>query len=315
MSIVKIDGLTKKYGKYTALNNISISIEEGIIFGLLGPNGSGKSTLINILSGSLSFNKGKCTILGQDIIRDSKYIKSRIGIVPQQYAFYEDLKVRENLEFFGRLYGLSKMEIKNNISKISESVGLTSYENEYPGKFSGGMKRRVNIACALIHNPKLLIMDEPTASLDILGREDILNTVKDINKSGCTVIYTTHNMEEVEAICSRVAILNNGEVMGEGTVGDIRNIVLGKKIIEIVINKLSQNQRRSIGESIKNKIFFDKVTIEEKSKKEDLIRFESDNITITLERVIPILKNNKIIIEDININKTSLEESFLRLTI
>lgn len=312
MNVVEIKGLIKKYNNIIALKDINLSIGAEEIYGLLGPNGSGKSTLINILSGIIKYDRGICEVLGKDVIRDSKYIKKCIGVVPQEYSFYNDLKVKENMQLFGRLYGLKGRVLNKRIEEILERLDLSEYGNKYPVSFSGGMKRKVNIACSLIHNPKILIMDEPTASLDPIARDYVLNIVKEINKDGCTVIYTSHYLEEVDYLCDRAAILNNGVVIAEGSMKDINNIFKKRNIIDIEVSKLNKREMEKIT-NIKSQVLFlsnSEISINDKYNN---IRIKCDNQAIVLERVLMFLRENNIGIKDISISKASLEDTFVRL--
>ena len=312
MNVVEIRNLVKKYNDVTALKNVSLSVEEGIIYGLIGPNGSGKSTLINIISGLLSFDNGVCTILGRDINKNKRYIKNNIGVVPQEYSFYDDLKVKENMELFGRLYGLNKKSVNIRSDDILYKLGLIKDKNKYPSSFSGGMKRRVNIACSLIHNPKILIMDEPTAGLDPISRDYVLDVVKKINKEGCTVIYTSHYMEEVEDICRKAAILNKGVLLAEGDIKEIKALVSNRNSINISIMNINDEIIRKINNIKHNIIFFGDVDFNLDINKKNIF-IQCNNPSLVLEKLLIFCRENKIFIKDINITKSTLEETFLRL--
>lgn len=312
MNVVEIKGLIKKYNNVIALNNIDLYIEEGMIYGLLGPNGSGKSTLINILSGVLSFDKGKCNVFQRDINANKKYIKANIGVVPQEYSFYDDLKVKENLELFGGLYGLNRKMIENRIDCILKKLDLFQYKNKYPSSFSGGMKRRVNIACSLIHNPKILIMDEPTASLDPVARDYVLNLVKSINKEGCTVIYTSHYLEEVDFLCDRAAIINKGKVLAEGTTKEINNIFSKRTIIDISLTNLDEKKINKL-KNIKKEVLFLNDTDVNIDLLHNNINIRCNKPSVILEKILVFFRENKINIKDINIDKATLEETFIKL--
>ncbi|WP_144560966.1 ABC transporter ATP-binding protein, partial [Bacillus paralicheniformis] len=202
MNVLEIHHLTKKFGDFVAVDNISLSIEEGEIFGLLGANGAGKSTTIHMISSLLRCNEGEILILGKNIAKHRKFAKMNIGIVPQDLAIYEDLTAYENVKFFAGLYGLRGAQLRNRVEEALQFVGLSDKHKSFPKNFSGGMKRRLNIACAIAHRPKLIIMDEPTVGIDPHSRNYILESVKKLNAMGCTIIYTSHYMEEVEEICT-----------------------------------------------------------------------------------------------------------------
>jgi len=225
LKIVSIEGLSKKYKQVIAVNNLSLSIYPGEIYGLLGPNGAGKSTTINIISGLLKKDDGSVRIFDMDIDKEFHNIKRNIGIVPQDLAIYEDLTAFENVSFFASLYGLRGRRLKEAVAQALEFVGLTEKAKEFPKRYSGGMKRRLNIACAIAHRPRLIIMDEPTVGIDPQSRNHILQSVKQLNSMGCTIIYTSHYMEEVEEICSRIGIIDHGKLIAEGTNDQLKSTI------------------------------------------------------------------------------------------
>lgn len=215
--IARIENIVKRYGNQLALDCVDLSIEEGEILGLLGPNGAGKTTLLHGMMGLIPIDSGKISIFGKELKKYGKEIKRELGLVTQEVTIFEDLTAWDNLAFFGGVYGLKGEELKKNIGETLEIVGLTDYQKKCPAKFSGGMKRRLNIACALVHKPKFLIMDEPTVGIDAQSRSYILETIRNLNGMGTTILYTTHYIEEVQSISSRVVILDQGHVIAEGT--------------------------------------------------------------------------------------------------
>ncbi|CAH1210132.1 Linearmycin resistance ATP-binding protein LnrL [Paenibacillus plantiphilus] len=217
MSMVVFDEVVKKYDSVLSVNHLSLAIEEGEIFGLLGPNGAGKSTSIHILAGLLGADSGDVKVGGHSVRKEPLAVKSLIGLVPQELAIYETLTAEENVTFFARLYGLRGKLLRERVAEALEFVGLSDRVKAKPATFSGGMKRRLNIACAIMHRPKLIIMDEPTVGIDPQSRNHILESVKTLNKMGSTIIYTSHYMEEVEAISSRVGIMDRGRLIALGT--------------------------------------------------------------------------------------------------
>ncbi|MCQ2529332.1 MAG: ABC transporter ATP-binding protein [Saccharofermentans sp.] len=224
-TVVKLDGLIKKYDNKPVVDGLTLDIKEGEIFGLLGPNGAGKSTTMNMICSLLKPTAGNIELFGMDIKKDAKKIKPLIGYIPQDLAIYGNLKAWENVELFTSLYDVKGAELKKAIDDSLEFVELTDRRNSYAKTFSGGMKRRLNIACALGHKPKLLIFDEPTVGIDPQSRNFILEKIKKANSDGTTVIYTSHYMEEVEAVCTRVAIMDNGKIVAIGTKEDLKNMV------------------------------------------------------------------------------------------
>lgn len=235
MNVLEINQLTKKFGDYTAVDNLSLSVQEGEIFGFLGPNGAGKSTTIHIVASLLSATKGEIAIMGRKVAKNGKFAKQSIGFVPQDLAIYENMTAYENVHFFAGLYGLRGAELKRSVVEALEFVGLSDRQGSFPKNFSGGMKRRLNIACAIAHKPKLIIMDEPTVGIDPQSRSYILNSVRKLNRMGSTIIYTSHYMEEVEEICSRIAIVDHGKIIAEGTKAELKAIITNQKSISIAV--------------------------------------------------------------------------------
>jgi ABC-2 type transport system ATP-binding protein len=216
-SILEVQNLVKKYGDFTAVKGITFDIQEGEIFSLLGPNGAGKTTTISMLSTLYAPTAGDATIGGHSITKNPMAVKRVIGVVPQELAFYEDLTARENLIFWGQMYGLSGKSLYSRVDEVLDQIGLTDKARNRLKTYSGGMKRRVNIGVGLLHRPRLLFMDEPTVGIDPQSRRSILDTVKDLNKQGMTLLYTTHYMEEAEELSDRVGIIDHGELIALGT--------------------------------------------------------------------------------------------------
>ncbi len=232
-NILEVQGLAKSYGDFIAVKGISFSIKEGEIFSLLGPNGAGKTTTISMLSTLYAPTSGDATIAGHSVTKDPMAVRNAIGVVPQDLALYEDLTARENLTFWGQMYGLSGTSLKNRVEEVLGQIGLVDKAKDRIKTYSGGMKRRVNIGVGLLHKPKLLFMDEPTVGIDPQSRRAILDTVKDLNKQGMTVLYTTHYMEEAEELSNRVGIIDHGELIAIGTqkeltqqVGETETLIL-----------------------------------------------------------------------------------------
>ncbi len=215
--ILQVQNLVKKYGDFTAVKGVSFDIQQGEIFSLLGPNGAGKTTTISMLSTLYDPTGGDATIAGHSIRKDPMAVRRVIGVVPQDLALYEDLTARENLEFWGQMYNLGGKALASRIDEVLEQIGLTERAKDRVRAFSGGMKRRVNIGVGLLHKPQLLFMDEPTVGIDPQSRRAILDTVKDLNARGMTVLYTTHYMEEAAELSDRVGIIDHGELIALGT--------------------------------------------------------------------------------------------------
>ncbi|MBN2737137.1 MAG: ABC transporter ATP-binding protein [Spirochaetales bacterium] len=223
--MIRISGVNKKYQDIKALDHVDLEIGKGELFGLLGPNGAGKTSLIKILCGLLSVNSGDIFINGLDLRKDITSIKRIIGIVPQDLAIYKDLTAYENIRFFASLYGLKGKALKAAVEETLEFTGLSDSARKKPKTFSGGMKRRLNIACGLAHSPKILFMDEPTVGIDPQTRNHILESVRQLNRKGCTVIYTTHYMEEAESLCSRIAIIDHGKIIAQGSREELQSLI------------------------------------------------------------------------------------------
>jgi ABC-2 type transport system ATP-binding protein len=223
MNVVQLEHLSKQYSKtgVPAVSDLSITIPEGAVFGLLGPNGAGKSTTVMILCGLMRPDSGSVFVLGMDMLHDGKEIRRQIGVAPQEIALFPTLTATENLQYFGRMYGLKRVHLKEQIIKYLETFGLTDKADKQVRTFSGGMKRRLNLIAAILHHPKLVILDEPTAGVDVHSRNMILNFLDDLKKEGTSIIYSSHVLEEAERICSHVAVVDEGKLITTGTVKDV----------------------------------------------------------------------------------------------
>jgi ABC-2 type transport system ATP-binding protein len=216
-----MESVVKRYGNVTALDHLNLDISEGEIFGLLGPNGAGKTTAIRVMTGLIPADSGTVTMFGEKQTVTNLNTRRQMGLVTQEITVFTDLTAVENLRYFGGLHGLKGAELTANVNAVLEFVELSEHAKKYPKNFSGGMQRRLNIACALVHKPGLLIMDEPTVGIDPQSRNHILESVKKIAKRGTTVLYTSHYMEEVQAICDRISIMDAGRVIAEGTLDEL----------------------------------------------------------------------------------------------
>lgn len=236
MKAINVQSLYKSFGEIQAVQGASFEANQGEIISLLGPNGAGKTTTISMLSTLLRPDQGDAFIFGHSVVKDPMAVKELLGVVPQEIALYEDLSARENLNFWGKMYGLRGTTLKTRVSEVLETIGLSDRQNDRVGKFSGGMKRRVNIAVALLHRPQVLFMDEPTVGIDPQSRRHILDSVKALNTQGMTVLYTTHYMEEAEELSDRIAIMDNGKVIANGTQAELVKIVGQYDRIDVEIN-------------------------------------------------------------------------------
>lgn len=238
--------LVKNYGEFCAVDHLSFSVYENEIFGLLGPNGAGKSTTMNVISTLIGFNKGSVTVGGADLEKDKAVIKRNLGLVPQEIAVYPFLNAEENVRFFASLYGLKGAELKEAAREALEFVGLADRAKMKPKQMSGGMKRRLNIACGIAHRPKLILMDEPTVGVDAQSREHILGSIKTLRERGATVIYTSHYMNEVEAICDRIAIIDHGQFIACGTEEELVALVSGSQTLKIRTELSTDEERKGL---------------------------------------------------------------------
>jgi len=223
--IVEVSGLVKRFGELTAVDGVSFEIADGEIFGLLGPNGAGKTTTISMISCLLAPDEGDVRVAGHSVTEDSIGVRRALGVVPQEIALYPTLTAAENLKFWGRMYGLSGRSLDDAVAYGLAMAGLEDKAKVRVETFSGGMKRRINIAAGILHRPQVLLMDEPTVGIDPQSRNHILETVRDLNREGMTVVYTSHYMEEVEALCDRIAIVDHGRCIALGTLDELRALV------------------------------------------------------------------------------------------
>lgn len=303
--VIEIENLTKCYGKFKAIDNLSLYVEKGKIFGLLGPNGSGKSTTINCILSLLEFEKGTIKIFGKEMQPNAYDIKSKIGVVFQDVAVFDELTVYENINYFCGLYIKDKLTRIKYVDDAIELTGLQDFKKFRPKQLSGGLLRRLNIACGIAHKPELIFLDEPTVAVDPQSRNNILEGIKQLNKNGATIVYTTHYMEEVELLCNRIAILDKGKIIAIGTKEDLKELVtIGEKITVDV-----QNLQPEL--------------LEKLSKIKNVIecKYEDNTLYVTyqkgeenLENMIDFLKKNNVRYDRIFSELPTLNDVFLELT-
>lgn len=244
--MIHIENLVKRYGDLVALNHLNLDIHEGEIFGLLGPNGSGKTTAINCLLSLLKYDKGTIEVFGQPMTPESYQVKQQIGIVLQNVAVFDELTVYENIDYFCGLYVSDKKRRKELVNEAIQFVGLEDYCKTRPGKLSGGLLRRLNIACGIAHKPRLIIMDEPTVAVDPQSRNKILEGIQKLNEQGSTIIYTSHYMEEVEQICTCIAIMDHGRVIASGTTEELKKMIKTGETITVEAILLEEKHLQDI---------------------------------------------------------------------
>ena len=244
--VIKIENLVKRYRELVALDHFNLEIEEGEIFGLLGPNGSGKTTTINCILSLLSYDKGSIQVFGKEMHPDSYDSKRQIGVVMQNVAVFDELTVYENIDYFCGLYVKDKTLRKQYVEEAIDFVGLNEFRKFYPKKLSGGLLRRLNIACGIAHKPKLIFLDEPTVAVDPQSRNKILEGILELNRQGATIIYTSHYMEEVEQICTRIAIMDKGKNLAIGTNEELKQMIKKSEIISVDILDIAEEDINAI---------------------------------------------------------------------
>jgi linearmycin/streptolysin S transport system ATP-binding protein len=301
--ILDIKHISKSYNDIVALKKFSLNLAKGEVLGLLGPNGAGKTTLISILSGTLQDFSGSVTFKGQNLFTN-RLLKNNMGIVPQDMAFYEDLNAMDNLMFWGGLYDIPRKELKRRAQELLELVELSSRAKEPIKNFSGGMKRRLNVAIGLIHKPELLLMDEPTVGIDVQAKVSILDIIKNVGSQGTAVIFTTHQLAEVEETCSRIAIMDKGSVLAVGSLDELIQIVGERELVEVagefsadmISGKLKDVKYLEIISAVDNQV---------------TVAFEK---TEKIPAMMELLFNNNIPVTDLKIKSPNLEAVFLKLT-
>jgi len=231
--VFQVRGLIKSYGPVRAVDGVSFTVAKGEVYGLLGPNGAGKTTIMSMLSGLLAPDEGQIVFDSIDLAAFPLKVKAQLGIVPQEPALYENLSARENLQFWGGLYGLTGARLNEAVDRVLDLVGLKERAKDPVKQYSGGMKRRINLALGLVHAPRAVLMDEPTVGIDPQARLNILEAVKNVAASGTTVIYTTHYLEEVEQLCDRIAIMDHGKILAEGTLDELKSRVGGRDVVTV----------------------------------------------------------------------------------
>lgn len=305
MSLAVLTDVVKRYNDKLTVDHVNVTIQAGEIFGLLGPNGAGKSTTISMICGLLKIDGGDIRIDGLSVSANPLEVKRRIGLVPQELALYDMLTAEENATFFGRLYGLRGKLLKERVAEALAFTGLSDRAKEKPATFSGGMKRRLNIACAIMHRPKLIIMDEPTVGIDPQSRNHILDSVKALNKLGSTIIYTSHYMEEVAAICDRVAIMDKGHIIACGTEKELRERVAQE---EKIVIKATQITPELINE-LKLHPRISRVEV-----KDGVVELYLPSSQGELQDILFIFAKHEGIIGSLHIEEPDLETLFLSLT-
>lgn len=308
VNIIHVQDLKKTFGQIDAVKGVSFTVEKGESFSLLGPNGAGKSTIINMLTGLFAPTSGSIQLKGIDVIKEPKRAQKLIGVVPQEIALYESMSARENLKFWGRMYNLTGKALETSVDEVLEIIGLTERAKQKIETFSGGMKRRVNIGAAILHQPEILIMDEPTVGIDPQSRNHILETVKRLNNEGMTIIYTSHYMEEVEYLCERIGIVDHGDLIACGTLRDLRETIGNRSKIVLTIDKDSLHSDL-VSKVLKSSFLEKDVHIHESQ----LILFHGQPQSV-LSEFIQLVTQTGVKIAAVEIIEPNLESVFLHLT-
>lgn len=303
--VIEVKDLTKKYKELTAVDHLSFNIEEGEILGLLGPNGSGKSTTINCILSLLTMNEGQIKIFGKEMKPNAYNIKKDIGVIFQEVAVFEELTVYENIDYFCGLYISNKKERKEKVEKAIEFAGLQEFKKFYPKQLSGGLLRRLNIACGIAHEPKLIFLDEPTVAVDPQSRNNILEGIKALRKKGATILYTTHYMEEAEILCDRIIIMDKGKIIAQGTKDELKELAGIEEKVRLEVENLPEEKQEKI----------------KKMKHVEEVNYEGNQLTISFQKgennftnLLEWLKQEKITYDGIYSEKPSLNDVFLELT-
>lgn len=302
--MIKVQNLVKKYGDITALNGVSFDIKEGEFYGLLGPNGAGKTTTISILSSIVKPDKGIVSIAGYDLEKNPEQCKRSIGVVTQEIALYNKLSAWDNLLFWGSLYGVPAAELKTRITETLTLFGLADRKNDAVDTYSGGMKRRINIASALLHRPRVLFMDEPTVGIDPQSRNLIFEVLEKLHNEGMTIVYTTHYMEEAERFCDRIGIIDKGQIIAQGTLAELKSTGGIKESIAVTFNELTEEMINKLGAALGGECKFAGNTL----------HYYTANIRDDLGKAIIRCNEVGADIAQIEIQKVNLETVFLSLT-
>ncbi|WP_055667742.1 ABC transporter ATP-binding protein [Desnuesiella massiliensis] len=303
--VIKVKNLVKRYGDLIALDHLNMEVNQGEVFGLLGPNGSGKTTAINCILSLLKYDKGSIEIYGKPMSPDAYDIKQDIGIIMQNVAVFDELTALENIDYFCGMYIFDKRKRRQLVEEAIDFVGLNDFRKFYPKKLSGGLLRRLNIACGVAHKPKLIILDEPTVAVDPQSRNNILEGIQRLNKEGATIVYTSHYMEEVEEICTRIAIMDKGKIIAAGTNEELKGMINSGEKLTVEIFKMDD----SLLEDIKNLPH-----IVSAEYKENLLIAKSSRGKNNLIALMDYLKSKNVSVGKIYSEPPTLNDVFLEIT-
>jgi ABC-2 type transport system ATP-binding protein len=304
MSLLKVAQLSKSFGAVRAVDSVSFEVRPGEIYGLLGPNGAGKTTSISMISGLLKPDAGEVSVAGASFWSNPQQAKSIMGVVPQELAIYEELSGRENLEFWGRMAGLSSGDAKSRAKELLEALTLTDRANDAVKKYSGGMKRRINLGCALLHRPKLLLLDEPTVGIDPQARMNILEFIRNLRATGTGILYTTHYLEEAESLCQRIGIIDHGRLLAEGTFSELQERLGGDRVFVLEADFKNSSPDAWNG-------FNQRFRVIQKSEKQLVVAAIG---TRDPSECLKDLLNLPVHVENVSLKRPSLNDVFLQLT-
>jgi len=299
--VVETSGLTKRFGSLVAVDNMDLSVRAGEIFGFLGPNGAGKTTTVRILCGLMAPTSGHATVVGHDVVKEPEEVKQRIGYMPQSYGLYDDLTVEENLDFFGSVYRVPPDEKRKRLGEILQLVRLEECRKQFSGQLSGGMKRRLSLAVSLIHNPELLILDEPTAGIDPPLRRVFWEYFRNLNRRGVTFFINTHYMDEAE-LCDRLALINYGRLVAIGTPTELKRKAVGGERVELVT--IDSTKTLSALEGAES--------VREISVSDGIVRLVVDEASSAIPRLASLLREHGVEVLQIRQSQPSLEDVFIR---
>jgi len=306
MAYIEVKNVEKSFGKQQVLHGINFEIKKGERFGLIGPNGAGKSTLIDVMTGLTRADSGGVIVDGKSIKTDAIAIRKEIGVVPQDLALIETLNAYDNLEYFGGMYGIAFKELKTRIAETLEAVGLVDSAKKKVKTYSGGMKRRLNLAVAILHHPKFLILDEPTVGIDPQSRQHIFDFLNRMNQEGTTILYTSHYMEEIEAFCDRLFIVDLGREVAYGTKDQVKALVGTSGKVQLILDRYSEGLSEALLSSNNG--------IKTAEGKLNTIELVIDTNEFSMMKLISLLEERQIVIKSISVENVSLEEAFLQLT-
>ncbi len=305
--VLEIKNIVKKFGDFTAVNNVSLNVKEGEIFGILGPNGAGKTTTINMVLGLLKPDSGSIMVNGFDISKHGNEVKKMMGLMTQETVVEGDLTAYENLEIFAELYHVPKSKIKGKIKEALRESELTEFANKKAGTFSGGMQRRLSLVKAMIQDPKLLILDEPTTGLDIQNRVNMWGHIKDLTKVGVTVILTTQYLEEADVLCDRIAIIDHGKIKATGTASELKRMVGTGRVLEIILENAQQAQQAAA-------ILKDRFKLDPTAKGENVGAVIEKWDPKALPEMLSALEKKGIVVASVSVHLPTLNDAFIKLT-